>query len=166
MIAEAKKKNIPGPGLYKAKGYCGNGVSKAKSGSKEQKFNSFVEHARWKSTQSPGPGNRSDKISHRVIEPRQKAAVMWKEPEKNKHDRFAKIAIDKKTPAMGDYDVTKAFNRTQTRSQNIFASKCKRDSFIDAHVRTKKWLTGPGHYYKKAKDGSKIEIMNCFKQLS
>ena len=155
---------MPGAGHYKYKEYCGKGyVPKLKSGSKGEKFNSFIEHAKWKSTQSPGPGNRNDKISHRVIEPRSKAAVMWKEPANNKHDRFAKIPVDKKTPAMGDYDVTKAFNNTQTRALNSGKFVSRRESFVDAYVKTKKWLTGPGHYYKKAKDGSSIEIMKCYK---
>ena len=91
VIAEAKKKNVPGPGNYKAKEYCGDKVIKSKSGSRNEKFNSFIEDAKWKSTQSPGPGTRNDKISHSIIERKSRAAVMWKEPANNKHDRFNKI---------------------------------------------------------------------------
>ena len=156
---------MPAPGAYKYAEYIGKvNAAKAKSGSKEEKFNSFIEHAKWKAQQVPGPSKRNDKM-HSMIEPRSRPAIFFKEDPNGKDDRFKKIVIDKKAVAPGDYNVIEAYKATQTRSLKMYTAKAKKDSFIDPLVKAKAKIVGPGHYFKGTKDNKKDE-MAVFKHIS
>lgn len=130
-MRRSEKLKLPAPNAYfkdmKAK------PQKASNQSKDEKFCSFVEHARWESMKTKGPGQYADKVSYKLTSPRIKHPVFWKESDKQKKNdsRIERITRDKTSLSPGMYEDTKAFYGTQVKSLKYGQGTDKRVPFTD-----------------------------------
>lgn len=137
-----------GPGYYKVEE---NALVKPKTAKTSRNIKSvrscaFVDQSRFAGTQTPGAKyilnekwTIPNSMAHAKILPDVHSG------KNSVTSRMSRIQVDRKSPAVGDYNINNAFKGTKEKREFKFA-KTKLENFTDIIKKKKEFVPGSGHY--------------------